>query len=248
MIRASVAVLAVLVVTACGNRLDPALYPTPEALFDASMSAFRAGNCGVARQGFQRLTFELPPRDQRHAEVRYYLAECMLDQNEELEAARQFRRVADEFPRHRLAPDALLRAGDAYAELWRDPELDPTYGETAVATYAELLGRFPSTPGADRAQLRITELNEKFAEKAYKAGVFYLRLRAFDSAIIYFKDVVAKYPQSGYAPRAVVRLIEAYDRIGYQDDQQAMCLHLQQYYPGTEGAGEACQREISGIG
>ncbi len=230
----------VLVLVACGPGLDPELYPDPVSLLEASMAAFREGDCDRARVGFQRLTFELPPRDTRHAEVRYYLAECMLDQNEQLEAARQFRRVSDEFPQHRLAPDALLRAADAYGELWKDAELDPTYGETATATYAELIGRFPASTAAQRARLRLQALNEMFAEKDYKNGVYYLRFRAYDSAIIYFKDVIASYPQSSYAPKSVVRLIEAYDRIGYDDERDEMCQYLQQFYPETNGAEKEC--------
>ncbi len=64
-----------------------------------------------------------------------------------------------------IAPEALLRVGDVYADLWRRPELDPTYGQTALATYQELLNRYPAAAAAKRAQLRIAELNERFAYK-----------------------------------------------------------------------------------
>ncbi len=242
LMRRSLLLLALApLVLACGAKLDPNQYPTPESLYEVSMEAFRAGRWGYARQGFQQLTFTLAPRDDRSAEVRYYLAECMLQQHDELEAARQFRRVADEYPRHRLAPDALLRAGDAYRQLWNNPELDPAYGETAVATYTELLGRFPSSPAAARARIRVSQLNERFAAKDYKNGDFYLRFRAYDSAIIYFKDIIAKYPQSSYAPMALLGLVKAYDRIGYDEEKQEICTHLDQYYPGTEGAEEHCR-------
>ncbi len=241
MVRFLVPLVSVPLLLGCGAKLDPSQHPTPESLYEASMRAFRAGRWGLARQGFQRLTFELAPRDDRSAEVRYYLAECMLQQREELEAARQFRRVADEYPRHRLAPDALLRAGDAYRRLWNDPELDPAYGETALATYTELLGRYPPSPAAARARIRVGQLNERFAAKDFKNGDFYLRFRAYDSAIIYFKDIILKYPRTSYAPKAVIGLVKAYDRIGYDEEKREMCLHLEQYYPGTEGVEERCQ-------
>jgi outer membrane assembly lipoprotein YfiO len=236
-------VLAVLpLLVGCSKTLDPQLYPTAEALYEASMSAFRVGNCGLARQGLQRLVFELPAQDERQARVRYYLGECMLASHEPLEAARQFRRVADEYPRHALAADGLLRAADAYAELWDDAELDPTYGETALATYGELIGRYPTSAAASRARLRIAGLNDMFAEKGYKNGVFYYRLKAFDSAIIYFRSVAANYPASSYAPLSVVKLIETYDRIGYVEERDEMCQYLRQYYPGTEGVGDRCSQ------
>jgi len=226
--------------TACGPSINPDDYPDPESLWAVSMEAYRQGDWGKAQLGFQRLMFEVGPRDDRQAEARYYVAETQLQQGQRLEAARQFRRVSDDFPRHRLAPDALLRAGDAFAELWKNPELDPTYGETALATYAELMGRYPNSTAAQRAALKIQEINEMFAEKGYKAGVYYLRLRAFDSAIIYFKDVILNYAQTSYAPLSVVKLIEAYDRIGYDDERMEYCTYLSQYYPGTPGAEERC--------
>lgn len=226
---------------ACGGG-RPRQFPSPQALFDEALAAYRHGDCKFAREGFERLVRELPPRDPQQADARYYAAECTLRAGEPLEAARQFRRVADDFPRHVLAPDALLRTGDAYRELWRDPELDPTYGETALATYRELSGRYPESPAAARAQLRMRTVTEMLAEKAYGTGVFYFRLRAYDSAIIYFKDVVATYPRSPFAPQAVVRLIETYRRIRWDEERREMCAYLRQYYPDAarEADGLAC--------
>jgi outer membrane protein assembly factor BamD (BamD/ComL family) len=81
-----------------------------------------------------------------------------------------------------------------------------------------------------------------FAEKGYKSGVFYYRLKAFDSAIIYFRNVAADYPASSFAGLSVVKLIETYDRIGYVEERDEMCVYLQQYYPGTEGVEDQCSR------
>ena len=90
-----------------------------------------------------------------------------------------------------------------YADLWRRPELDPSYGQTALATYQELLNRYPGHTAAKRAQERIDDLQERFAFKEYKAALYYMRLKAYDSAILYLKDLVATYPaQLGGAGRA----------------------------------------------
>lgn len=225
---------------ACGGGFDPSIYPTPDSLFQASLAAYERGDCGKAKAGFRQLTFQLPPRDARLADARYYLADCMLDDGERLEAAREFRRVADEFPQHHRASESLLRAGDANADLWKRAELDPTFGETAMAIYRELLARYPDGPAATEARARIADLGNKFAEKTYKAGNFYLRLRAYDSAIIYFRDVVANYPRSAYAPRALVKLVEAYRKVGYVEERRETCEHLHQFYPEAPDLDDAC--------
>jgi outer membrane protein assembly factor BamD len=232
-------ILAV-VVAACGGGFRPSQYADPLALYNASLERYRRGDCRDAELGFERVSFELAPRDPMQGQVRYYLAECLLARRDFVEAARQFRRIADEFPRHQLAPDALLRAGDAYAELWRSPELDPAYGRNAIETWRELMGRYPQSTAAGRARLRVGDLNEMFAQKEYKNGMFYLGLRAYDSAIIYFKDVIAQYPQSSYAPRAALRLVETYRRIGYEEEERLMCEYLQQFYPEAGVEAKYC--------
>ena len=150
------------------------------------------------------------------AQVRYYLAETWFQLADYVQAASDFRKVADEFSMTDYAPLALLRAGDSNLRLWHRPELDPSYGETALAIYQELAGRFPDSEAAGRARPHVRRLENQFAEKTYKTGIFYMRRKAFDSAIIYFKDVIANYPTAQRAPDALLRLVDSYHLIGYK--------------------------------
>jgi outer membrane protein assembly factor BamD (BamD/ComL family) len=94
--------------------------------------------------------------------------------------------------------------------------------------------------------MRITELNERFAYKAYRAALFYFRLKAYDSAILYLKDVVANYPKSAVVPDALVRLVQAYRRLGYREDVQETCGYIQRFHPRTPGAKEVCPAQRAG--
>ena len=226
---------------ACSGGFRPQDYPGPQALFDVSEDMFRRGKCGDASLGFRRLTLTLPIRDSLAIRSRFLLAECHFAQGEYLEAARQFRRVVDDAPASGLAPNALLRSGDAQAELWRRPELDPTYGEAAVATYRELVSRFPSSDAAARARIRLAALSEQFAVKDFKNGDYYRRLKAYDSAILYFRNVVAQYGETEIASDAVVRLIEIYDELEYAEEMREMCQHLQRFYPDEDDAEDECR-------
>ena len=42
----------------------------------------------------------------------------------------------------------------------------------------------------------IDRLNEMFAEKNLETADLYAKQRAYDSSIIYYKDILAKYPQT----------------------------------------------------
>lgn len=229
-----------LVAGGCGHTFRARDFITTESLMEASKSEFRRGHFTHARVGFQQVSFEVAATDSVGAEALYLAAECDFGIGDYLAASRGFRRVADDHPEHPLAPDALMRAGDALAALWTRPELDPTYGEEALASYRELAARYPEGRAIERSRLTLRVLADKFAEKEYKAGVFYFRLKAFDSAIIYFRSVVAQWGESRFAPMALVQLVRTYQRLEYKEETQETCTHLRTYYPKTPGLDTTC--------
>jgi len=232
-----VGILACLLVgtgAACGRKqanVAPAVQP--EAELARGMQLFRNGKFRNAYVVFQRLTFEFSVTQQELAQAHYYVAECNFQLGDYVQAASDFRKVADEFSTTEYAPTALLRAGDSNLRLWHRPELDPSYGETALAIYQELAGRYPDSDAAGRARPHVRRLENQFAEKTYKTGIFYMRRKAFDSAIIYFKDVIANYPNAQRAPDALLRLVDSYRSIGYTQEVQETCEHLRRFYPNA---------------
>lgn len=240
-VRRGAFVAAVLLAGGCGGgpRAPVPVIPA-DTLYTHAMRHYRRGDCTRAREGFRQLAAGLPANAPALAEAWYYQAECDYADGLHLEASRQFRRVADEHGAHPLAADALLRAGDAQAELWTDPELDPEYGRAAITTYQELAARFPESRAAARARPKVIRLMEMFADKEYGTGLFYLRLKAYDSAVLYFKSVVADYPQSRFAPRALLKLVDVYRILEYAEERRETCEHLRRYYPQAGGLAQTC--------
>src|SRR5215208_1342309 len=244
-------VVALVLLSACGGgraERAPAVSPTPvsassatiDSLWRQAETAVRHGKWNDASKLLDRVLLEFAPGDPRIARAHYYMGESYYAKGTHLEAALEFRKASDETPNDPIAPEALLRLGDVYSDLWRRPELDPTYGQTAVSTYQELLNRYPGTRAAERAQLRMTELNERFAYKAYKSAMFYFRLKAYDSAILYLKDLVATYPKATVVPEALVKLVQAYKMLGYREDVQETCGYIRRFHPKTRGVREVC--------
>jgi len=221
-----------------GPRLAPVVPPNEQLA--RAMYLFHHGDFRRAQAILQRLTFDLEPGDPTLPQIRYYMAECSFQMGDYVQASSDFRKVSDEFSTTEYAPQALLRAGDANLRLWHRPELDPAYGETALAIYQELSGRFPDSDAAARARPHVKRLENQFAEKTYKTGIFYLRRKAFDSAIIYFKDVIANYPNSARAPDALLRLVDCYRAIRYTQELDETCEHLRRFYPNAKGIDRSC--------
>ena len=247
-------VFLLILLPACGAGPKPAtVTPTPvsrvsenatpaqiDSLWNRGMKAVRRGKWGDAQKHLERVMLEFPPGDPRIPRAHFFLGEAQLSLGSHLQAAREFRKVSDETPNDSLAPAALLRVGDVYSELWRRPELDPSYGQTALATYQELLNRYPGGSQAKRAENRIADLQERFAYKELKAAMYYFRLKAYDSAILYLKDLVATYPRSSVAPDALLRLVQAYRTLGYKEDVQETCGYIRRFHAEAPGAGKAC--------
>ena len=241
----AVPVVALVVVAAC-HHFDPRQYTVPEDLYLAAMHQFRTGNYDKAQAGFQAVAFSVGARDTLYPLARYFLAESYFGQGDYVTAAQEFRRTADENPNHRLAPEALLRAADAYAKMWEKPDLDPTSGQTALATYQELAGRFPEASATRVATTRLKALNDRFAQKEMDVGIFYFRRNAFDSAILYFKDLIASYPSSSLVAESYVYIVRSYHAIGYTDQETAFCNALRQLYPNLADTKRYCGNGTAG--
>ena len=262
MMRRCSILMLVCTAAACGQNAPPSASATPalpavatgrtpaqvDSIWATAERAFRSGKWDDALTELDRFVLETQPGDPRLIQARFYMGESHFGKGDQLQAARELRRVSDETPSHPLAPDALLRVGDAYADLWRRPELDPSYGQTAQTTYQELVSRYPGTPAATQAQARIADLNDQFAVKQYKSAVYYFRLKAYDSAILYLRDLVATYPRAAAAPDALVKLIEAYRTLGYAEDVRETCDYLRRFHPaaaGREDARKSCPAAVA---
>ena len=238
-----------LTLLACG-RHSPAAAPVPEAgqartvdsLWTLGTKYFDQGRWARAQRVFDQLGVSLPPSDERFLRLHFYQGEIFFAQGNQLQAVREFRRVADEQPEGPLAADALVRAGDAYADLWRRPELDPTYGSTARSVYEEVVSRYGGTAAAGRASLRLAALAESFAQKEYKNALFYFRYKAWDSAILLLRSVIATYPRSTVVPGALERLVRIYQNLNYQEDVKETCSYIAQYHPDPAGPVRLCPK------
>lgn len=214
-----------------------------DSLWQVGQRAFNSGRWNEANQVFARLGTAMPVADPRIARLNFYKGEVEFALGNELDAVRQFRRLSDEAPDDSLAPDALLRAADAYAALWKRPELDPTYGQTALGVYQEVQSRYPNTAAAKRAAARVGQLNDQFAEKEYASALFYYNFKADNSAVLILRSLVLKYPRSAIVPEALATMVLAYRRLGYDEDIKETCGYIAQTFGVGQGPRRFCPVE-----
>jgi len=229
------------VTAAChGGGFNVNTYTTPETLYEAALREYQKGNWTNAINAFEKLTNDLGARDTLLPRSYWYLANAHEHEREHLLAAQSYGRLYESFPDDSLADDAVLAAAGEYRRLWRKPALDATYGETALGTLNTLITLYPTSEHAQVARREIAELEQWFATKNYETGMFYFRQKAWDSAIIYFRYILERWPSAPRARDALLRLAEAYRAIRYTEDFAESCTRLRQAYPGDRDVREIC--------
>jgi len=236
--RAALALLAAAALGGC------ALFRTPDPLtiesaYTQGMEAYQAGRYRRAAELLGQFVTSVGT-DPRVKPALMALARSHMETREYVTAASEFLRVATEFPSDPEARDARFGLCQAYHSLAPRPQLDPEY-TTAAITYCESYASiYPGTPDAQQALQWVGELRGRLALKQYQNGFFYFRRGLYDAAVVYFNDVLATYPESPTAPAALARLVEAYGRMGYREEEGAARERLLRDYPqSTEAAALA---------
>jgi outer membrane protein assembly factor BamD len=226
---------------ACHPAFDPKVYASnPDQLFAASLSQFNKKHWEEAASGFEQLTRDLPARDPLLPLSYYYLGQSQEKNGDHLLAAQSFSRIAEGFPDDSLAAPSLLASGRSYAKMWRKPELDATYGASAENSLQQLVSLYPDSPLVPQARQELARLDNMFATKDLQTGEHYVRRRAYDSGIIYLKDVIRLHPETPAAREAYLKLLESYRAIRYTDDARDLCETMSKAYPNDREVRQQC--------
>jgi outer membrane protein assembly factor BamD len=124
--------------------------------------------------------------------------------------------------------------------MWRKPVLDAEYGENALTQFQSLVGLYPNSPLIPKAEEQLARLDEWFATKDFETGYHYLKRKAYDSSIIYFKDVIKLHPEAKKTREAYLRLLDAYHAINYKEDARELCDQMRTKYPNDRDVKDAC--------
>jgi outer membrane protein assembly factor BamD len=227
-------VLAV-ILGACGGRDVPLTELAPEDLWAQGIEEYNRGRWSEAIRYFDRFIL-VGGIDPRVHQARFYSAEAHFNRREYVTAASRFASLAGDLGRADLAAQARMMACRSYYELSPDPQLDQEYTRAAIDHCQALTDYFPDSEYTPEASRIVAEMWNRLAAKAFQSGDWYLRRRAYDSALIYFEDVVRLYPRTTYAPRALRRMMDVYEILDYDDELEETRARLLRAYPDSPEA------------
>jgi outer membrane protein assembly factor BamD len=206
-----------------------------EGVYRLAQSEMADEDYSDAAETLDRLLLVYPNFEQA-ADANFLLASAYYLDEQYITAASEYTRFLDRYPGNPRAPEAALGICRSYAALSPISQRDQTFTDQALAVCRNVVADYSGHEVAAEAAELSNEMRGKLARKTYENGSYYLRRDLFDSAIIYFEDVVANYPETSYAPEALLGIIRAYEAIGYEDEVEQARNRLLSEYPDSDAA------------
>jgi outer membrane protein assembly factor BamD len=240
------ALLVVLVLAGCSRGLSFQGLDTQQ-VYDRGVELFEDGEWGDAIASFERVLTTDPGFPLR-AEARMYLARSHFGNEEYILAANEFEMALIRHPTHPLAPEASLGICRSYRALSPIPPRDQEYTRRAESACRQTANEFRGTPAGEQAGEYRVEMTDRLAEKWYDEGRFYQRRNLHNSALIVFQDVVDHFPQTRWAPMAMLGLYRSYETLGWTDEMSQTMERLLLLYPDSDAAREVSRERADGNG
>jgi outer membrane protein assembly factor BamD len=215
-------------------------------LYNAAWQRLQDGNYVVAAALFDEVERQHPysvwaRRAQLMSAFSYYAAR---DHTKSIDASRRFLSI---HPGNRDAPYALYLIALNYYEQISDVTRDQGITRQALDSLGELVRRYPNTPYAEDARLKIDLVRDHLAGKEMEIGRFYQRRNQWLASVIRFRTVVDEYQTTAHAPEALMRLTESYLALGMPEEARRSAAVLGANYANTSWyrrAFELVQRHV----
>lgn len=226
-------------VTACSSTGEPEYVERPvEELYNDAMNKMEEGNYRKAAKQFDEVERQ-HPYSEWAVKAQSMTAYAYYEANEYDDAIVAANRFIELNP---ASPDiayAYYLKGLAYYERISSVDRDQEMTDQARKTFEELIARFPQSPYARDASLKLELTIDHLAGKEMEIGRFYLRQKFYLAAINRFKAVIDRYQTTTHVPEALLRLTEAYTAVGLRDEARRTAAVLGHNFPDSEWYADA---------
>jgi outer membrane protein assembly factor BamD len=211
---------------------DPDFDRPPETLFNEGLAQVGQRDYNEATKKFGKLEKYYPYSEYTRKSL-ILTTYAKYDQGDYSEAIASGRRFVQLYPSDKDTPYAMYLVGMSYFNQIPDVTRDQERAEKALATFDELLQRYPESEYAKDAKLRSMVARDQLAGKEMEVGRFYLEQRNYTGAINRFREVLIKYQTTRHTEESLARLAEAYLAMGIVDEAQTAGAVLGHNFPDS---------------
>lgn len=209
-----------------------------ETIFWQANYDFMRGEYEDAREKLRLFVTQFPDSP-LVPEARLGIARTYFEEGEYEQARVAYERFITLHPRNERTDEALYFIGLSYYQQMEKVDRDQTPTQRAVVSFRRLLKEVPSTPYKEDAIAKIIACRRMLAKQEINVGLFYLNRDKFKAARGRFQRVLDRYGGTGYEPKALFYLGEAYEGLKEDDKAQEAYRQLLETYPDSLWAVEA---------
>ncbi len=203
----------------CGKQVLAPLAPEDE--FERAMEFYKDKKYDRAIQSFEKIIFY-------HAgsevvdDAQFYLAMAYFRKKDYTQAITEFEYLIKNFPNTPFLEQGFLYRAEAYFFKAPGYEKDQTEMREALSLLDDFLTRFPNSVYGDTAKTFILQARDRLAKKEMENGRLYMKMKEYDSAVLYFKYVIENYPETPAADETKFLLGQIYERLGNRNEAEKL--------------------------
>ena len=204
----SIALLAVLTVSACGDYNKILKSTDYEFKYKKAVEFYEEGEYAKAGTLFEELVNIYRGTSQAD-QIYYFYAKSMMGQKDYLMANHYFKTLLDEYPGSDFAEEAQYMVGYCSYLLSPKPRLDQTITHEAIEALRLYINLYPYSDRVDEANRLIDELQDKLVYKSYLSARLYYDFENFKAAVIAIDNSLREYPDSQYREELKFMLLKS---------------------------------------
>jgi len=227
--------LASLGLGGCGSSDDDTNYVEQpvEVLYNRALDNLGQQEYKAAAKGFEEVDRQHPysvwaTKAEIMAAFAYYQS------NKYDEAIIALDRFIQLHPGHRDIPYAYYLKALCFYEQISDIGRDQRITQQALDALAEVVKRFPESPYARDARLKVELAIDHLAGKEMAVGRYYQQNQQYIGAINRYRVVIERYQTTTHVPEALHRLVESYLSLGVKSEAQEAAAVLGYNFPGSD--------------
>ena len=228
-------ILAAAALASCGNRPEARLAyieRPAETIYLEAVEAMERNQFRTAAQNFDEVERQHPYSEWARRSM-LMAAFANYEARNYDEAISDAERFISLHPGNRNTAYAYYLVAICHFEQIRDVGRDQAETQLALAALEQVVRRYPNTPYAADARLKIDMTRDHLAGKEMDVGRWYLRRNFHLAAINRFRNVIEDYETTSHVPEALHRLVESYVALGIDAEARQVAAVLGHNFPGS---------------
>ncbi len=138
--------------------------------------------------------------------AQYHLGLCYKKLKDYSQAMVEFEALIDKYPQSSLLNEAKYQLAQCSYRVALKPGYDSEDADKAIKEFNTIIETEKEEKLVEEAKAGVQELEDRKARSSYQTAQFYEKLKKYESAKIYYQEVLDTYPNTKWAAKAIERL------------------------------------------